>query len=68
MQTTRISDAQIEALRQEAAGAGDNPTVHCCFVATGEREPGSGGQQWPASLTEARQACADMIAEGAESR
>lgn len=57
-----ITDAQIRQLRQHAATAGDEPTVHACWVALGEREPGVGGQQWPASVEEARAACAEMIA------
>ncbi len=58
-----VTDEQIAALRREAAQAGDDAMVHTCWVALGEREPGTGDQQWPRSQDEARAACIDAINE-----
>lgn len=57
-----VTDEQIEALRREAAAAGDDPAVHCCWVALGKREP---GVTWPFSQEEARAECARIIAAAA---
>lgn len=62
MTTETLTDTMIRDLRTEAAAQGDDSTVHCCWVALGERDPG-GGQQWPASIEEARQGCADIITD-----
>lgn len=59
----RRENAQIRELLFEAAGAGDDAQAHCCHVALGDREPGFGGQQWPASREDARRACLEAIAE-----
>lgn len=65
MTDTTITNEQIEALRREADAAGDDPMVHCCWVALGKREPGQGGQLCPSSQDEARAECARVIAAAA---
>lgn len=57
-----MTNQEIRALKDEAASQGDDPMVHCCSVALGEREPGTGGQQWPASQAEAIAECARVAA------
>lgn len=58
-----ITDEQIMDLASEARRQGDDAMVHVCFVALGEREPGTGGQQWPRSQEQAREECARVISD-----
>jgi len=59
---TPITDQEIESLRRAASLAGDDPLVHCCWVALGERPPGVGAP-WPRTQDEARAECARVIAD-----
>ena len=56
-----ITDDEIRELKDEAAAVGDEPMVHCCFVALGERDPGFGGQVWPETQDAARAACEEAL-------